>query len=65
MNWKLWVFLCSIGSVLFLMLSPADHHTKTGADGLSKLRVAPHWLLQADPDLRVVSERSPYMRTER
>lgn len=29
------------------------------------LRIKPSLTLAADPDLRLVSERSPYMRTER
>jgi hypothetical protein len=65
MNWKVWGFLCLVGSLVFLMLSAADRHPKVGLERLPKIRVAPRWFLQPEPDLKLVSKRSPYMRTER
>jgi hypothetical protein len=34
-------------------------------DGLSKVRIPRQSVLDADPDLKFITERSPYMRTER
>jgi hypothetical protein len=47
--------------VLFL----ADRQMNAGVDRLSKIKFAPHATLEADPNLKLVSERSPYMGTER
>ena len=59
-----WAFLAFVGSI-FLVLFMADRETKVGVDRLSKMKVAPQSSLEADPNLKLVSERSPYMRTER
>jgi hypothetical protein len=47
--------------VLFI----ADRETKVGEDRLSRMNLPPQSVLEADPNLKLVSERSPYMRTER
>jgi len=39
-----------------------DQEIKTGVARLSKMNQS---ALEADPDLKLVSERSPYMRDER
>jgi hypothetical protein len=36
-----------------------------GVDRLSRMKLPPQSALEADPNLKLVSERSPYMRTER
>src|SRR2546430_8019850 len=36
-----------------------------GAGRLSRMKIPPQSALDADPDLKLVSQRSPYMRTER
>jgi hypothetical protein len=51
--------------IIFLVLFIADQETKVGADRLSSMKVAPQLSLEADPSLKLVFERSPYMRTER
>jgi hypothetical protein len=52
--------------IIFLVLFIADQETKVGADSLPSMKVAPQLSLEAaDPSLKLVSGRSPYMRTER
>jgi hypothetical protein len=65
MKWTSWAFLAFVGSIIFLVLFMADRETKVGVDRLSRMKVAPQSSLEADPNLKLVSERSPYMRTER
>jgi hypothetical protein len=43
----------------------ADRQTKMGEDRLSRMKIPPQSALQADPNLKLVTERSPYMRSER
>jgi len=47
--------------VLFI----ADQQTNAGVDRLSTMKLPSQFALDADPHLKLVSERSPYMRTER
>jgi hypothetical protein len=56
-------FLVFVGGATFLMLFVGDWQMKLGEDRLSK--TTPQSVLEADPNLKLVSERSPYMRTER
>ena len=65
MKWTFWAFLAFVGSLLFLVLFIADRQMKAGEDRLSRMKVLPQSALEADPNLKLVSERSPYMRTER
>ena len=60
-----WGVLASGGSLLFLMLFIKDWETKMDAEKLSRMKLPHHSALDADPNLKLVSERSPYMRTER
>jgi len=64
-KWTSWAFLAFVGSIIFLVLFMADRETKVGVDRLSRMKVAPQSSLEDDPNLKLVSERSPYMRTER
>ena len=71
-SWKMvlrkltsWAFLAFVGSLAFLVLFIKDWEIKTGTDRLSKMHLSPLSALDADSDLKLVSERSPYMRTER
>ena len=46
----------------------ADHRglrEDAGVDRLSKMKLTPQSTLDADRNLKLISERSPYMRTER
>jgi hypothetical protein len=54
---------CFCWGAIFLVLFVGDWQMKWGEDRLSK--TAPQSVLEADPNLNLVSERSPYMRTER
>jgi len=67
MKWTSWAFLAFVGFLLFLVLFIADRQMKAraGEDRLSRMKVLPQSALEADPNLKLVSERSPYMRTER
>ena len=62
MKWIFWAFLAFVGSLIFLVLFIKDLKIKTGVDRLSNTH---HSADEADPNLKLVSERSPYMRTER
>jgi hypothetical protein len=65
MKWTFWAFLAFVGSIIFLVLFMADRETKVGMDRLSRTNLPPQSVLEADLNLKLVSERSPYMRTER
>jgi hypothetical protein len=49
----------------FFVLFIADQQMNAGVDRLSTMKLPPQSALDADPNLKLVSERSPYMRTER
>jgi hypothetical protein len=55
--WTLAVALFTFGVIAWVVV--AEHPPK------SSVRIEASRTLAADPDLRLVSERSPYMRTER
>ena len=56
-----WAFL---GALAFLVLFIADQQMNAGIDRLSTMRLRPQSALDADPNLKVISERSLYMRNE-
>jgi hypothetical protein len=60
-----WAFLAFLGSLAFLVLFIADQQMNAGVDRLSTMKLPSQFVLDADPNLKLVSERSPYMRTER
>jgi hypothetical protein len=62
---KTWPFLAFIGSLIFLVLAIADWEMHEHLDNLSKMKPQRQSSLTADPDLKLITERSPYMRTER
>ncbi len=65
MKWTFWAFLAFLGSLGFLVLFIADQQMDAVVDRLSTMKLPPQSTLDADPNLKLVSERSPYMRTER
>jgi len=65
MKWTSWAFLAFLGCLAFLVLFIADQQKNAGVDRLSTMKLPPQSALDADPNLKLVSERSPYMRTER
>ena len=64
MKLTFWGVLAFVGSLLFLMLFIKDWETKMDAE-LSRMTLPHHSGLNVDPDLMLVSERSPYMRNKR
>ncbi len=62
-----WTFLM-LGAGFFvttLVLFIEDYQIKAGVERLSEMRGSLQPALYADPDLKLVSERTPYMRDER
>ena len=63
MKWTSWAFFAFMGALAFSVLIIADYEMDAGVDRLSKMKL---WsTLEADPNLKLISEGSPYMRTER
>ena len=60
-----WGILAFFGSLIFLVVFVKDWETKMDREELSRVKLPHHSGLDADPNLKLVSERSPYMRTER
>lgn len=61
-----WTFLMLWGGFLIgLGLSIWDREIIAGAERLPEISVSFHQALDDDPNLKQVSERSPYMRNER
>ncbi len=58
-----WGILAFFGTLILLVFFIKDWETKTDAEKNS--RIPRHSGLNPDPNLKLVSERSPYMRTER
>jgi hypothetical protein len=52
-----------MGALAFSVLIIADYEMDAGVDRLSKMKLRS--TLDADPNLKLISEGSPYMRTER
>jgi hypothetical protein len=61
-----WTFL-SLCAAFFITLALfiQDAEIKAGVERLSEMRLSPQPTFDADPNLKLVSERSPYMRDER
>ena len=61
-----WTFL-TFSAVFFitLVLFIQDAEIKAGVERLSEMKALPQPSFGADPNLRLVSQRSPYMRDER
>jgi len=61
-----WTFL-TLFAVFFitLVLFLQDAEIKAGVERLSEMRVSPQSTFDADPNLKLVSAHSPYMRDER
>ena len=61
-----WTFL-TLSAVFFitLVLFLQDAEIQAGVERLAEMKVSHSPAFDADPGLRLVSERSPYMRDER
>ena len=64
MRWT-FLILCAGFFITTLVLALEDYQISAGVDRLSEMRVSPDPSLSADPNLKLVSEQSPYMRDER
>lgn len=64
MRWT-FLILCAGFFITTLVLVLEDYAISAGVDRLSEMQVPPDSSLSADPNLRLVSEHSPYMRDER
>jgi hypothetical protein len=56
-------YLAFVGALSFLILFIVDRERKAGVERLSQYEI-PHTALE-DPNLKLISTHSPYMRTER
>jgi hypothetical protein len=65
MSARFWIFAVVVGGLAHLILHIADREISAGIDSLSETKLARPELLDADPGLKLVSARSPYMRDER
>lgn len=64
MKWT-FVILCAGFFITALVFFLEDYQIRAGVERLSEMSVSPDSSLSADPNLRLVSEHSPYMRDER
>jgi hypothetical protein len=62
---KSWSILAFVGSLIVLVLFIKDWETKMDGQKLSRMKPPHHSALDADPNLKLASERGPYMRTDR
>jgi hypothetical protein len=65
MKWTTWAVLGFFGALMFLVLVVKDREIAGGLERLSNYNASRRIELKPDPDLKGVSENSPYMRTER
>ncbi len=65
MGLRLWLFVALMGGLAHLILSLADREINAGVDRLSELETMHGYAPEADSNLKLVSESSPYMRNER
>ena len=64
MKLPFFAFFVFLGGAILLALYLADRDMKLGEDRLFRMKKLPDSLFQGDLNLRLVSERSPHMRTE-
>jgi hypothetical protein len=65
MNWTFLVLCAGFLIGLILILFIRDREITAGVERLAEMRQLRAPVLNADPNLKRVSESSPYMRTER
>jgi hypothetical protein len=65
MNWTFFVLCAGFLIGLILILFVRDREITAGVERLAEMRQLRAPVLNADPNLKRVSESSPYMRTER
>jgi hypothetical protein len=63
---RIWTLLTLAGVIAFLFLFLGDREREASLDRPLNYRLAPHAAIDgSDPDLRWITENSPYMRNER
>jgi hypothetical protein len=65
MHLRFWLFVAATGGLAHLILFIADRQINAGVDKLAEVRGLHRYAQDVDPDLKLVSERGPYMRNER
>ena len=65
MGLRFWLFMAIAGGLAHLVLYVADREIDASIDRLAEVRLAHRQVLNADPELKLVSARSRYMRDER
>ncbi len=65
MDLRAWLFVLATAAVAHAMLYLADREISAGVDRLSEAKLVRPDALDADPDLKMASARSAYMRDER
>ena len=65
MKMSFFAFVAFLGVSAYSILFIADRERKAADDRLSEYKFSDHSALDADPNLKLVTARSPYMRTER
>jgi hypothetical protein len=58
-------FIFFISGITFLISFIADRERQAGPEKISSHRMVLRSALDADPNLKLISTHSPYMRTER
>jgi hypothetical protein len=62
------ILLTSVGlacAAIVLMISYAEKQQEVALESLSSYKLKPQPVLYGDPDLKLGTERSPYLRDER
>jgi hypothetical protein len=62
---RFWLFIVVAAGLAHLVLFMADREFSAGVDRLAELPTTHRFTPDADPNLKLVSEHSPYMRNER
>jgi hypothetical protein len=62
---RFWLFIAIAGGLAHLVLFIADRQISAGVDRLAELPAVHRSIPETDPNLKLVSEHSPYMRNER
>ena len=65
MGLRFWLFVLATAALAHAMLYLADREISAGVDRLSEAKLSPPDAIEADPQLKMVSARNPYMRDER
>jgi hypothetical protein len=65
MGLRFWLFVLATAALAHAMFYLADREISAGVDRLSEAKLARPDALDADPELKMVSAKSAYVRDER